>query len=210
MAVYRLTSPADRGAVARLRIGDTVYVTGLIFTARDQAHRKIISILEAGGELPFPTRDMLVYHAGPVARKRGDGSWEIIAAGPTTSARIEKVEPRFIELTGVAMIAGKGGMGPATAEACRRHRCAYLAFTGGAAVLAAQAVERVEAVYWLEELGMAEAVWLLRVSDFGPLTVVIDPLGRDLYQERLEEARRRAEELAGRLAARLKAKTRGG
>jgi fumarate hydratase subunit beta len=192
--VYRLTTPLTEGDVRRLRAGDIVYLSGLIFTARDAAHKKIISILESGGKLPFETRGLAVYHAGPIVRRR-DGEWEVVAAGPTTSARMEPVEPRFIELTGVRMIIGKGGMGRGTREACQRYGAVYAVFTGGAAVLAAQSVERVEAVYWLDELGMAEAVWLLRVRDFGPLTVVIDSHGNDLYEETLSTARSKAAEI---------------
>jgi fumarate hydratase subunit beta len=192
--VYRLTTPLSEEDVRKLKVGDTVYISGLIFTARDAAHKKIISILESGGRLPFETKGLVVYHAGPIVRRRND-EWEVVAAGPTTSARMEPVEPKFIELTGVRMIVGKGGMGKATREACKRFGAAYAVFTGGAAVLAAQSIEKVEAVYWLDELGMAEAVWLLRVRDFGPLTVVIDSHGNDLYEETLSRARSKAIEI---------------
>ena len=207
--VLRLTTPLSEDEARSLRVGDVVYLSGLIFTARDAAHRKIIELLRSGGRLPFDPRGLAVYHAGPVARRR-DGGWEIVAAGPTTSARMESVEAEFVELTRVSMIIGKGGMGRRTAEACRRFGCVYTVFTGGAAVLAAERIERVEAVYWLEELGMPEAVWLLRVRDFGPLTVVIDSTGRNLYEERLGEARRAAERGAEELALRLEALMRGG
>lgn len=199
MAVYRLETPIGEEEARRLRVGDVVYLSGLVFTARDAAHRKMIEVLRSGGRLPFETRGLAVYHAGPVARRRPDGSWEIVAAGPTTSARMEPVEPLFLELTGVRMVIGKGGMGEATRRALQRLGGVYAVFTGGAAVLAAEAVERVEAVYWLEELGMAEAVWLLRVRDFGPLTVVMDSHGGDLYAERLRAVRERARQLLQRL-----------
>lgn len=197
--MYRLETPISEEEARRLRVGDVVYLSGLVFTARDAAHRKIIELLRSGSGLPFDPRGLAVYHAGPVARRRPDGSWEIVAAGPTTSARMEPVEPLFLELTGVRMIIGKGGMGEATRRALQRLGAVYTVFTGGAAVLAAEAVERVEAVYWLEELGMAEAVWLLRVRDFGPLTVVMDSHGGDLYAERLRLVRERAQRLLQRL-----------
>ncbi|KSW11506.1 fumarate hydratase [Pyrodictium occultum] len=192
--VYRLETPLGEEEVRRLRAGDVVYLSGLVFTARDEAHRRIVETLRRGGGLPFPTRGLAVYHCGPVARRR-DGGWEIVAAGPTTSARMEPLEPEFIRLTGVRMVIGKGGMGRGTAEACRRYGAVYAVFTGGAAVLAARAVERVEAVYWLEELGMAEAVWLLRVRDFGPLTLVIDSHGNNLYDQVMEDVRKRLHQL---------------
>jgi fumarate hydratase subunit beta len=190
--VYNLSTPLSEDDVRRLRVGDVVYLSGILFTARDQAHRKIIEILGGGGRLPFETKGLAVYHAGPVVRREGS-SWRVIAAGPTTSARMEPVEAEFVRLTGVRMIIGKGGMGEDTRRALARYGGVYAVFTGGAAVLAASAVERVEAVYWLEELGMAEAVWVLRVHRFGPLTVVIDSTGRDLYAERVEEVKRRAQ-----------------
>ena len=189
--VYRLETPLSEEHVRRLRVGDIVYLSGLVFTARDAAHRKILELLERGEKLPFDPRGLAVYHAGPIVRKR-NGEWEVVAAGPTTSARMESIEADFIRLTGVRMIIGKGGMGPSTREACNRYGAVYAVFTGGAAVLAAEAIERVEAVYWLEELGMAEAVWLLRVRDFGPLTVVIDSHMGDLYEKVLREAQKRA------------------
>ncbi len=206
--VHRLETPLSEEDVRGLRAGDIVYLSGLVFTARDSAHRKILGVLRSGGRLPFDPRGLAVYHAGPVARRR-DGGWEIVAAGPTTSARMESVEPEFIRLTGVRMIIGKGGMGRGTAEACKRYGAVYAVFTGGAAVLAAEAIERVEAVYWLEELGVPEAVWLLRVRDFGPLTVVIDSTGFNLYERVLEEARERARSLSGELVARVEALLRG-
>ena len=199
MRVFHLSTPLSEEDVRRLRIGDVVYLSGPVFTARDEAHRKIINILESGGRLPFETRGLAVYHCGPVVERRGDG-WRVVAAGPTTSMRMEPLEPRFIELTGVRMVIGKGGMGEGTREALARHGGVYAVFTGGAAVLAAEAVERVEGVYWLEELGVPEAVWLLRVREFGPLVVVIDSHGGDLYAERLLAVRERAGRLLGRFA----------
>jgi len=197
--VHRLSTPISEEEARSLRAGDVVYLDGLVFTARDQAHRRIVSLLESGGRLPFETRGLAVYHSGPVVRREG-GRWVVVAAGPTTSMRMEPLEPRFVELTGVRMIIGKGGMGEATRRALVEHGAVYAVFTGGAAVLAADAVERVEAVYWLEELGAPEAVWLLRVRGFGPLTVVMDSHGGDLYAARMREVRRRLRELLSRLA----------
>ena len=193
--VYRLRTPLDERDVRRLRVGDIVYLSGTVVSARDAAHRKALELLRRGEKLPIDLRGLAVYHVGPVVRKRPDGSWEVIAAGPTTSARMEAVEAEFIERTGVRMIIGKGGMGPRTAEACRRFGAVYAVFTGGAAVLAAQAIKRVVDVYWLEELGMAEAMWVFEVEDFGPLVVTIDSEGRNLSDQVMAEARRRMEEI---------------
>ncbi|ABM80030.1 FumA C-terminus/TtdB family hydratase beta subunit [Hyperthermus butylicus] len=196
--VYRLRTPLSEEDVRKLRVGDIVYLSGLIFTARDAAHRKILELLNRNEKLPFEPRGLAVYHVGPVVRKR-NGEWEVVAAGPTTSTRMEPVEHEFIAKTGVRMVIGKGGMGPRTAEACRRYGAVYAVFTGGAAVLAAQAIKRVVDVYWLEELGIPEAVWLFEVEDFGPLTVVIDATGKNLYDEVMENARKRMEEILSRI-----------
>lgn len=192
---YRLRTPLSPGDVERLRVGDIVYLSGLIFTARDEAHKKILEEINAGRQLPFNPEGLALYHCGPVARRRG-GGWEIIAAGPTTSMRMESVEAEFIEKTGVRMVIGKGGMGSRTAEAMRRYKAVYAVFTGGAGALAAEAIRRVVDVYWLDELGIPEAVWLLEVEDFGPLIATIDTTGRNYYEERRREVLARAEEVA--------------
>lgn len=197
--VYHLRTPLSEEDVRKLRVGDTVYLSGLIFTARDAAHRKILDIINRGEKLPFDPRGLAVYHVGPVVKKK-NGEWEVIAAGPTTSARLEPVEHEFIAKTGVRMIIGKGGMGAKTAEACKKYGAVYAVFTGGAAVLAAQAIKRVVDVYWLDELGIPEAVWLFEVEEFGPLTVTIDTTGKNLYDEILENAKKKAQEILSRLS----------
>ncbi len=196
---FHLRTPLSEEDVRKLRVGDIVYLSGIVVSARDAAHKKVLELLEKGEKLPIDLRGLAVYHVGPVVRKRPDGGWEVIAAGPTTSARMESVEAEFIEKTGVRMIIGKGGMGRRTAEACKKFGAVYTVFTGGAAVLAAQAIKRVVDVYWLDELGMAEAMWVFEVEEFGPLVVTIDAEGRNLYDEVLEKARKKMEEILARL-----------
>ncbi len=198
MRVHRLTLPVEPGVLRELRVGDTVYLTGVVVTARDQAHRRLISILESGGEPPVDLRGLAVYHCGPVVRRRG-GSWEVVAAGPTTSYRMGMLVPRLAELAGALIAVGKGGLPPEAAERLSRLGGVYLAFPGGAGALAAKRIERVEAVYWLEELGVPEALWVLRVRDFGPLTVAIDAHGGNLYREVAERVRGAAEKVVERL-----------
>lgn len=201
--VHRLRTPLSDSDVERLRVGDVVYVTGLVATARDEAHRRVLEALDAGEPLPVDLRGLVLYHCGPVVRRGPGGSWEVVAAGPTTSMRMEGVEAEFIARTGVKLVVGKGGMGGRTAEALRRHKAAYAVFTGGAGALAAEMIERVVGVYWLEELGIPEAMWVFEVRDFGPLTVVIDSTGRNYYEERMREVRARAPRVAEELAARI-------
>ena len=193
MAVYRLSLPVSPEDVERLRVGDIVYLTGIVVTARDQTHRKILSIVESGGRLPVDLEGLAVYHCGPVVRRRGD-AWEVVAAGPTTSYRMGMLVPRLVKATGARLVVGKGGLPEDAAKALAEAGGVYLAFPGGAGALAAKRIERVEAVYWLEELGVPEALWVLRVREFGPLTVAIDTHGGNIYREvaaRVAEARER-------------------
>jgi fumarate hydratase subunit beta len=192
MPVYRLKTPLSTEEVAKLRVGDTVYVSGVVVAARDAAHKRMLEYIERGQRLPVDLRGGVIYHVGPVARRTERG-WEVISAGPTTSARMEAFEAEVIGL-GVKLVVGKGGMGRRTAEAMKKHVAAYAIFTGGAGVLAAKAIKRVVDVHWLD-LGMAEAMWVFEVEDFGPLTVMIDPTGRNYYDEMREEARRRVAEI---------------
>ena len=198
MPVYRLKTPLSTEEVAKLRVGDTVYVSGVVVAARDAAHKRMLEYMERGERLPVDLRGGIIYHVGPVARKTEKG-WEVISAGPTTSARMEAFEAEVIERLGVKLVVGKGGMGRRTAEAMKKHVAAYAIFTGGAGVLAAKAIKRVVDVHWLD-LGMAEAMWVFEVENFGPLTVMIDPTGNNHYDKLREEARGRIPEILNSIA----------
>lgn len=181
MAEYRLTTPLDDDVVRGLSIGDIVYLTGIIYTARDEAHIHILEDLRRGRELKISLRGAVIYHCGPIL-KRVNGGWRVLAAGPTTSSRMNPLEPEFIEKTGVKGVIGKGGMSKPVVEALAKHGAVYLSFTGGAAVLAANGIKAVKGVYY-EELGMAEAVWVFEVKDFGPLIVGIDAKGNSIFEK---------------------------
>lgn len=188
MAEYHLTTPVSEEEVRKFRIGDILYISGRLISARDAGHRRALEHINSGRPLPVDLSGMALYHVGPVVRKIGE-TWEIISAGPTTSARLEMYEAEFIEKTGVRIIIGKGGMGDKTAEACKRFGAVYTIFTGGAGALAAKAIEGVEKVEWLD-LGVPEALWVLKVKEFGPLTVIIDSTGRNFYSDAREEVRK--------------------
>ena len=179
---YRLETPVPVSVIRRLKMGDLVYVSGTIITARDEAHLKALELHERGEELPVDFRGVGVFHCGPITR-RADGGWRVVAAGPTTSARMEIFEDRFIEAFRPAIIIGKGGMGERTAEACAEYGCVYGAFTGGAALLAARGIRRVRDVFWLEELGMPECLWVFEVEEFGPMIVAIDSHGNNMTED---------------------------
>jgi len=182
LKLIHLSPPLDEEDIKKLRVGDLVSITGRIVTARDKAYARVTS----GAKLPLDLRGGVVYHCGPLAKRTPDG-WRIISAGPTTSARLDRAQGEFIRRTGVRALVGKGGVGGEVAVQLARLGCIYLAFTGGAGVLAAGAVEKVERIYW-EELGPAEALWVLRVRDFGPLVVAVDTQGGNLYFPRSPEA----------------------
>ena len=195
----KLKTPLSDSDVRGLNLGEIVFLSGEIFTARDLASARILELASSARyeEIPIE-RGSVIYHCGPLVKRRrkerkptgeGEGAaWEIISAGPTTSARMNAVMPKIIEILQVRAIIGKGGMNAATREAMRQHGCVYLAFTGGAGVLAASKM-RVLQVYW-EDLGLAEAVWHLSVENFGPLVVSIDANGESLYEKVLEEAKK--------------------
>ncbi|MEM2908225.1 MAG: FumA C-terminus/TtdB family hydratase beta subunit [Candidatus Hadarchaeales archaeon] len=184
----RLEPPLDDELVKKLKVGDFVSVTGRIFTMRDRAYDMALKLFRAGRRIPLDLRGGVVYHCGPLVRKM-HGAWQVLSAGPTTSARLDHMQVEFVESTGVRALVGKGGVGEEVARELRRLGCVYLAFTGGAGVLAASAIERVEKVLW-QDLGAAEALWVLRVRNFGPLVVAIDLHGGNLYLRRGQQLKR--------------------
>ncbi len=169
-----LELPLTAEQVRELNVGDEIYLNGTIITARDAAHQKL---LNCGGEVPTELKQIIsggaVYHCGPLLDKQRQ-DWRVLAAGPTTSMRLEGFASDFISSYSPRVLVGKGGMGEKTAGALNKHGSVYVQFTGGAAVVAATAIQHVIDVYWLDELGMAEAVWVLAVENFGPLIVTMD------------------------------------
>ncbi|MEM2275851.1 MAG: FumA C-terminus/TtdB family hydratase beta subunit [Thermoproteota archaeon] len=174
---YRLRTPIKKEEVAKLKAGDILYVSGEIFTSRDRTQQLV---LKNKGALPFSLQGLIEYHAGPIVRRR-NSKWEIVSLGPTTSFRMESSEYDFIRDTGIAGVIGKGGMGERTRKACREFNAFYGVLPGGAAALLSKKVEKILGVYWLEELGVPEAMWHLRVQDLGPIIVAIDSSGNDIY-----------------------------
>ncbi len=186
-------TPIAEEKVRELKAGDVIYVSGLLFTARDEAHKLL---LERGS--PFPLEGLALFHCGPVVRKRGEG-WEVIAAGPTTSMRMESLEPEFLRRFKPRVIVGKGGMCEGTLAALSEVGAVYCHFTGGAGALAAQRIKGVREVHYLEELGIPEAVWVFEVEKFGPLVVAMDAHGRSLYAEVGKTVERNLAEIRSRL-----------
>lgn len=177
--IHLPVAPSD---VREWRVGDILFLTGIIFTARDEAHLLMLEKQESGEGIPFDPSQMALFHCGPVVSKQGDG-WNVIAAGPTTSIRMEIFEDKYLETFRPPIIIGKGGMGDRTQAALESVGAVYTHYTGGAGALAAKRIESVEGVEWLEELGMPEAAWFFKVKDFGPLLVTMDTVGGNLYKD---------------------------
>jgi len=181
MKEVRVTTPISEEDVRDLEAGDIIYLTGTIHTSRDKAHKRMLEYAGEGKKPPFDIDGGIIYHCGPLARKK-DSGWEILSAGPTTSARMDEMTPEVIEKYGIRAIIGKGGMDEGVRKALKKFGSIYLAYTGGAGALAAGKIEDVVDVFWLE-LGMAEAVWVFEVKDFGPLVVAMDAKGGILYAQ---------------------------
>lgn len=178
---YHLKTPVPKSEIQKLEMGDIVYITGTIITARDEAHLKALELHEKGIKPPVDFKGVGIFHCGPIMRKV-EGEWIVIAAGPTTSLRMEIFQDKFIEAFRPAIIIGKGGMGERTTKACAKYSSVYGAFTGGAALLATRGIKRVKNVFWLEELGMPECLWVYKTVDFGPMIITIDSHGNNLTE----------------------------
>lgn len=181
-AEYQLRTPLSDEDVMPLRAGDRVLLSGILYTARDAAHRRLIDLLDAGEKLPIPIQGQVIYYVGPSPAPPGR---VIGAAGPTTSYRMDPFAPRLLEMGLKAMI-GKGKRSQEVIDAMVRHKAVYLAGIGGAGALMARAITAVRVVAY-EDLG-PEAVRELRVEGL-PAVVVNDVLGNDLYRQGQEKYR---------------------
>ncbi len=192
--MIKLRTPISEEDIRKLRVGDTVHLSGVIVTARDQAHKLMIE------ERPDFIRDALkesvIYHCGPVVKKDEQGNWQFVSAGPTTSAREEPYQADVICEYNVRGVIGKGGMGPKTAEGLKKCGAVYFHAVGGAGTLIANAVKKVLDVHKLEEFGTPEAFWVIEVEDF-PLVVTMDSHGGSLHKEILEKSSKIADDLIG-------------
>ncbi len=199
----RLETPLSAKDIQNLHAGDVVYISGTIYTARDRAHQRIV---EKGA--PYDIDGSVIFHAGPIikmddscskeiqddsndnedfpsekssAQQSSELRAEIVAVGPTTSTRMNPFQPQVIEM-GVKAIIGKGGMDENTAKALKKNQAVYLAAVGGCAALYVKSIKKINTVHWLD-LGVPEAIWELKVDNFGPLVVAMDSNGSNLYEE---------------------------
>ena len=180
MSDQRITTPISKEIATSLRAGDTVLLSGIVYTARDAAHSRLVDLLDQGKELPIDIRDAVIYYVGPTPAKPGQ---VIGSAGPTTSYRMDAYAPRLIEL-GLRGMIGKGKRSQEVIDSMKKYGAVYFGAIGGAAALIAKTIAGCEMVCY-EDLG-SEAIRKLTVKDF-PATVVIDSQGNNLYEIGVKE-----------------------
>jgi len=191
--IHKLTVPIPDEAISALHVGDQVEISGVVFTARDAAHKYMVEqFVKTGGNPPESEAALyellkakldggVIYHCGPVVAK-DDGVWRFVAAGPTTSIREEVYQDLVIEHFNLKAVIGKGGMGPRTLAACGKFKAVYLHAVGGAGTLIAERVVEVEDVHKLKEFGVPEAFWQIRVEGF-PAVVTMDSHGKSIHAD---------------------------
>lgn len=199
MSVYHLTTPVSDEDILKLNIGDVIYLTGEITTGRDDVHHRVVY---QGKECPVDLKGKAVFHAGPIMKKMEDGTYKVVAVGPTTSMRMEKAQAEFLKETGTKIIIGKGGMGPKTTQGCKDNIAVHTIFPGGCAVLGAECCKSVDYVEWLD-LGMPEAMWHLTAEEFGPLIVSIDAHGNNLIDNNKKVFIERKEKIVPEISSKL-------
>ena len=171
-----ITSPIGPETIEKLTVDTQVLISGVVYTARDAAHHRLVQALDKGDKLPFDPEGQTLYYMGPSPARPGQ---VIGSAGPTTSSRMDEYTPRLLAAGLKAMI-GKGDRSPAVKEAIKKHKAVYFAAIGGAAALLAKSVKQVEVIAY-EDLG-TEAILRLNVEDF-PAIVANDIYGADLFEE---------------------------
>ena len=171
----KLTTPLTREQARLLKSGDSVLLSGVIYTARDAAHKRLCELVEQGKELPLDVKDSIIYFVGPTPARPGQA---IGSAGPTTSYRMDAYSPTMIRQGQTGMI-GKGKRSPEVIAAMKEHGAVYFGAIGGCGALLSKCIKKAEVVAY-DDLG-AEAIRRLEVEDF-PVIVIIDSQGNNLYE----------------------------
>ena len=170
-----IKTPLKREDVKKLKAGDSCLITGVIYTARDAAHKRLCELIERGEEFPFDIKNSIIYFVGPTPEKPGQA---IGSCGPTTSYRMDAYSPELIKKGQTGMI-GKGKRGPEVVNAMKEYGAVYFGAIGGCGALLSRCVKKAEIIAY-DDLG-AEAIRRLEVEDF-PVIVVIDSEGNNLYE----------------------------
>ncbi len=176
MATLNIKSPLDDDTIKKLKAGDQIFITGIIYVGRDAAHKRIVETLDQGNPPPFDLKGQTIYYMGPSPAKPGQ---VIGSAGPTTSGRMDAYSPRLMA-EGLKGMIGKGMRSQAVKDSMKKYKAVYLAAVGGAGALISKSIKKSEIIAY-EELG-AEAIRRLEVENF-PATVINDIYGGDLYEE---------------------------
>lgn len=173
--IKNITTPFSADEAKSLKAGDQLKLTGVIYTGRDAAHKRLVALLDEGKALPVDLKDQFIYFVGPCPAPPGR---PIGSAGPTTSYRMDAYSPRLIADCALRGMIGKGNRSKEVVDAMKQHHAVYFAATGGAGALIAQCIKKADIVAF-DDLG-PEAIYRLEVEDF-PLTVAIDCNGNTLY-----------------------------
>jgi fumarate hydratase subunit beta len=189
-----LKLPVSEDTIRGLRVGDFVELTGRMITGRDAAHHWLME--EYREEVAPFMEDSVIYHCGPVVAENEDGTYDFVAAGPTTSIREEPYQADVIGRYGLRGVIGKGGMGARTLAGLGEHGAVYLHAVGGAAQVLARAIPRVDRVFMLSEFGVPEALWVIEVDRF-PVMVTMDSHGGSLHADVEERSQAKLRELLG-------------
>jgi len=176
MATLNIKSPFDEETIKNLKAGDQVFITGVIYTARDTAHKRMVEALDKGERLPLDLTNQAIYYMGPSPARPGQA---IGSAGPTTSGRMDSYAPRLMA-AGLKGMIGKGNRSQAVRDAMKKYKAVYLAAIGGAGALISKSIQKAEVIAY-EDLG-TEAIRRLEVENF-PATVIDDIYGGDLYEQ---------------------------
>lgn len=192
MAEKVLSVPLNEKEIRSLNVGDVIFLKGDIYTSRDMGHLTIKKKIQDSERLPVEFDGAAIFHAGPVVKQKEQG-WELVVIGPTTSIRMEPYADMVGKL-GVRAIIGKGGMAGESLKAYKEYGSVYLQAAPGCAVLLAEGIDHIEGVHWLE-LGIPEALWVLKAKKFGPLVVGMDSNGNSIYKEIKESALEKVNEL---------------
>ncbi len=180
--VHRLKTPLKDEDLESFKIGDTVLLSGVLYTARDAAHKKLVELLKKGESLPFDIKGAVIYYVGPAPAKPG---YAIGSAGPTTSYRMDPYAPYLLDV-GLKATIGKGNRSQEVIDSMVKNKAVYFAAVGGAAALIAKSIKKAEVIAY-EDL-QSEAVRRLEVEDF-PCIVANDIYGNDLLKEGVEKYR---------------------
>jgi fumarate hydratase subunit beta len=183
MSEIKVTTPLNEEVISKWRSGDKILISGIIYTGRDAAHKRLVELIDKGESLPFDVKGQIIYFVGPTPARPGRA---VGSAGPTTSYRMDAYSPRLIE-KGLKGMIGKGSRSKEVIEAMMKHKCVYMTAVGGAGALISRCIKSSEIIAY-DDLG-PEAIRKMEVENL-PVIVVNDTSGNDLYQEGIKKYRR--------------------